>query len=131
MTRQAARQRGRFAEVLAVLLLRLKGFSILDRGMVSGRGSGAGEVDIVARRGRVLAFVEVKARPSTAEAAEAISARQRRRIVRGAEAFLARRPELAGLDIRFDAVLVAPGRWPRHVIAAWWPEGRRDGRMDA
>jgi putative endonuclease len=114
-----------------VLWLRLKGFSILARGEVSGRGSGAGEVDIVARRGRVLAFVEVKARPSRAEAAAAISSRQRRRIVRGAEAFLARRPELAGLDIRFDAVLVAPGRWPLHVIAAWWPEVRRDGRMDA
>jgi putative endonuclease len=127
VTRQAARQRGRWAETLAVLLLRLKGYRVLARGMVTGRGSGAGEIDIVARRGGLVAFVEVKARRSLAEAAEAVSASQRRRIIRAAEGFLARRPELAGLAVRFDAVLVAPGRWPKHVTGAW----RADGRMDA
>ncbi|HSV29649.1 MAG TPA: YraN family protein [Candidatus Omnitrophota bacterium] len=121
--RLAARQRGRRAESLAALWLRLKGYRILARGSVTGRGTGAGEIDIVARRGRVVAFVEVKARPSRDEALEAITAAQRRRIMRAAETFLSRHPELAGCDMRFDAVLVVPNRLPRHISDAW--------RMDA
>lgn len=117
--RTEARTRGRLAEEAAVWLLRLKGFRILARGFAVGRGSGAGEVDIIARRGRLLAFVEVKARATPVQAAEALRASQRRRIERAAEAFLARRPDLAGSAIRFDAVLVVPGRLPRHVADAW------------
>jgi putative endonuclease len=119
--RRAARDRGRWSESLCVWALRLRGWSVLARGFVVGRGSGAGEVDIVARRGRVLAFIEVKARADRAQALEAISDRQRRRIVRAAEAFLAAHPELAGLDVRFDAMLVAAGRWPEHLPDAWRP----------
>lgn len=118
-----ARQTGARAETLAAWMLRLKGFRILARGHVTGRGTGAGEIDIVARRGRLVVFVEVKARASLEEAAAAISAGQRRRIARAAETFMARTPHLAGHDVRFDAVLVAPGRLPRHICDAW--------RMDA
>jgi putative endonuclease len=114
-----ARRRGRWAEALCVLSLSLRGWRIIGRGVMTGRGTGAGEIDIVARKGRVLAFIEVKARPSRDEAAAAISPAQRRRLVRAAEAFLARRPHLAGLDVRFDAMLVAPGRWPHHIGDAW------------
>jgi putative endonuclease len=112
----AARRRGARAERLAVWLLRLKGYAILARDL---RLPG-GEIDIVARRGRVLVFVEVKARADIAAAAEALRRRQRARIVRAAAAFLARRPDLAGHDARFDAILF--GRLlPRHVADAWRP----------
>jgi putative endonuclease len=79
----------------------------------------AGQVDLVARRGRVLAFVEVKARGRADDAAEALSAAQRRRIARAAEQYLAGRPQFAAFEVRFDMVLVAPLRWPRHVKDAW------------
>lgn len=121
--RQAAQRRGRWAETVCVWHLRLRGWRILARGFTSGRGSGAGEVDIVARRGGVIAFIEVKARADRGAAAAAVAVRQQRRIVRGAEAFLARRPDLAGLAVRFDAMLVAPGRLPYHLNDAWRPVG--------
>ena len=114
---------GRAAEFAARVLLRLKGYRVLARRFATGSGTGAGEVDLIVRRGRTLAFVEVKARASLGSAAEAIRPEQRRRIVRAAEAFLAKRPEMRDLDIRFDAVLVAPGRWPRHVPGAWRADG--------
>lgn len=106
----------------AVLRLRLTGWGILGRHVMSGRGSGAGEVDIVARRGNVVAFVEVKLRPSLAAAAAAISPRQQGRIARAARHFLATHPDLAGCVLRFDAMLVAPWRLPRHLADAWRPE---------
>lgn len=118
-SRRAARRRGRWAELLCVWSLRLKGYSILARGHVTGRGTGAGEIDIVARRGGTLAFIEVKARPTRAEAAVAVSARQRRRLIRAAAGFVARRPDLAGCLMRFDAMLVVPWRLPCHLIGAW------------
>lgn len=117
--RRAALRRGRWAETIAVWHLRLRGWRILARGFVTGRGSGAGEIDIVARRGGTLAFVEVKARPDQGQAAEALGARQRHRILRAAESFMARHPDLAGLEWRFDVLLVVPGRLPLHLIDAW------------
>jgi putative endonuclease len=113
--RQAARGRGRRGEWLAALWLRLKGFRILARGLRTP----AGEVDLIARRGRLLIVVEVKARGSLADALAAITARQRARISRAAEIFLQRNPALADCDLRFDAVLIVPGQAPRHVIDAW------------
>lgn len=114
-----SRKRGKWAEVLCVLSLSLRGWRVMDRAVVTGRGTGAGEIDIIARRGRVLAFIEVKARPDLDQAAAAISPAQQQRLVRGAEAYLARHPQFAGLEPRFDAMLVAPGRWPRHLMDAW------------
>ncbi len=110
----AALKRGRRAEDLAIFWLRLKGYNILAR----NHRSGAGEIDIIARKGRIVAFIEVKARRDPAIALEAI-ARQRPRLLRGAAAFLARRPDLALLSPRFDAMVVAHGRWPHHIIDAW------------
>ena len=118
MTREARRKaygRGRRAETLAAWWLRLKGYRIVARGFRVA----AGEIDLIARRGRLLALVEVKARPSLEQAGAAIRPRQRERIARAAEVFLQRHPGLAGLDLRFDVVLLAPGRWPRHLVDAW------------
>ncbi len=114
-TRRRAYGRGRRAEALAAWWLRLKGYRILARGFRVA----VGEIDLIARRGRVLAHVEVKARPSLEEAREALTPRQRRRIQRAAEVFLQQHPGLAGLDQRFDVVLLAPKRRPHHLENAW------------
>lgn len=111
--------KGLAAETVAALWLMLKGYRVLGRRVRGAPGSGVGEIDLIARRGRTLAFIEVKTRPALDEAAFAIGPEQRRRIARAAEAFLAARPDLRGLDIRFDAVLVAPRRLPRHWPGAW------------
>jgi putative endonuclease len=114
-----ARRLGQWAEFVCVASLMLRGWRILDRGAAWARGSGIGEIDIVARRGPVVAFIEVKARPSLADAAAAISAQQRERLIRAAAAYLARNPALRSCAPRFDAMLVAPGRLPQHVRDAW------------
>jgi putative endonuclease len=117
----AAQAFGRRAESFAVLLLRLKGYAILERRFAAASG-GRGEIDIIARQGTVIAFIEVKARADLDQAAHALSSRQRLRLLKGAEAYLAQRPRLAHLSPRFDAWLAAPGRWPRHIIDAWRDE---------
>ena len=120
--RQAAWVFGRRAETLAAWWLRFKGYRILARDFRTALG----EIDLVARRGGVLALVEVKARPSLAEAAEAIGHNQRRRIGRAANAFLQRHPRLCTLALRFDAVLIVPGHWPHHIPDAWRETPDRD-----
>lgn len=108
--RRGAHLYGLKAESIAALLLRLKGYSILARRfVVSG-----GEIDLVARRGRVIAFVEVKARADLEVAAIAISAAKRRRIARAVRVWLSRNQWAAGLTLRGDAIFVAPRRLPRH-----------------
>lgn len=103
------------AEMLCAMLLRLKGFRILARRFRTP----VGEIDIVARRGRVVAFVEVKARADLATAGESVGPRQRRRIARAARVFLQKRPELQQFDLRFDVMLLAPWRLPLHISDAW------------
>lgn len=114
MTREAAEKRGRGAETLACWYLRLHGWRVLAR-RVRVRG---GEVDIVARRGRVLAFVEVKARATEAAAGFALDDWRLRRVVTAAER-LAPRFMRAGDDVRIDALFMVPGRWPRHLANVW------------
>ncbi|MDR4308557.1 YraN family protein [Chelatococcus sambhunathii] len=103
------------AETRAAWALRLTGWRIVARRFAEGPA----EVDLIALRGRTLAFVEVKARADLATAAEAVSERQQRRIRRAAEAFLARRPVYAGYVVTFDVVLVCPGRWPKRLPNAF------------
>jgi len=116
--RRQAERRGRIAEGLAALLLTIKGFRILAR----RARTRAGELDLVARRGALVAFIEVKARPDDQAAFDALGAGQRRRIARAAGAFLAARPDCAGCLVRFDAILVRPWRWPLHIADAWRPD---------
>lgn len=115
--RRRAQRRGRAGELFCGWHLRLRGWRIVARGWRCA----AGEIDIVARRGCVLAIIEVKTRPSIADAAAAVLPRQRRRIARATEALLSARPDLAGLMPRFDVMLVAPRRLPRHLPDAWRP----------
>ena len=116
--RRAAERRGKSAELLCLWHLRLKGYRILARRYKTP----AGEIDLIARRGGTLAAIEVKARADFASASEAVSRRQQQRITRAVAHFLGGRPDLAALAARFDVMLVAPRRWPRHVVDAWRDE---------
>lgn len=117
--RQAAFRLGLSAESRAAAFLIAKGYRIVARRWKSP----VGEIDIVARRRRVLVFVEVKARERLDDAAESVSERQKRRVVAAAEAWLATHPDDIHCDIRFDAVLVAPRLLPRHIPAAFDASG--------
>jgi putative endonuclease len=113
--RLAAFRTGLSAEGRAAAYLMVKGYRILARRFRTPYG----EIDIVARRRNLLAFVEVKARASLDEAAYAVTPRQQRRIIEAAQAWLMAHPEHADFDLRFDAMLIAPRRLPRHLIAAF------------
>lgn len=116
--RRRAWRRGWFAETLCAAVLILRGYRILARRLRTP----VGEIDILARRGRVLAVIEVKARADLVSAAEAVGERQKRRLIRAAGWVVAGRAELAALDVRFDVMLVAPWAPPRHIVAAWRAE---------
>lgn len=113
--REQAHREGILAERCGAVVLRLKGYHILAR-RYQVRG---GEIDIVARRGDTVAFVEVKVRPTLDEARTAIGFVKRRRISRAAKTWLAANPWAAPLTWRGDAVYMAPWRWPCHEIAAF------------
>jgi putative endonuclease len=113
--RVAAFRAGLSAESRAALLLIAKGFRILARRWKSPLG----EIDIVARRRHLLIFVEVKAREKLDDAAEAVTPRQQQRIAAAAQAWLAVHPRDVSCNMRFDAMLVAPGKIPRHIPAAF------------
>jgi putative endonuclease len=115
--KRRAERYGRSSEMLAVIALRLRGYKILMRRFRSPQG----EIDIVARRGRTLCIVEVKARPDHDSAVLALTVGQRLRIERAAQALIARHPQLAVCDLRFDLILVGRGRWPRLIKDAWRP----------
>lgn len=112
--RRAAEATGRRGERIAAWWLRLKGWRILDRRVRTP----AGEVDLVARRGGIVAFVEVKARGSAAELDFAIDQRRLARVAAAAEVLM---PRYAGPadDIRVDVILIAPRTAPRHIENAW------------
>ena len=113
--RVTAERHGHRSEAIAAWWLRLKLYRIVARRYRTA----AGEIDLIVRRGRTLVFVEVKARADFRVAAEAVSLRQQHRIARAAGQFLAARPDLAGLDQRFDALLIVRRTWPRHIPDAW------------
>ena len=116
MSRAVAERRGRRGEGFASLWLRLQGWRVLARRVKTPRG----EIDLIARRGRTVAFVEVKWRASAAERDMAIDAYRLRRVAAAVEA-AAHRFLLVGDNPRIDVLLLAPGRWPRHFVNAWQP----------
>jgi putative endonuclease len=119
VNRRKAEKRGRGAETLACWYLRLHGWRIVAR-RVRVRG---GEVDVVARRGRTLAFVEVKARANEQMATFALDEWRLRRVVVAAER-LAPRYMRDGDDVRIDALFIVPRRWPRHLANVWQGDSR-------
>lgn len=116
MNRARAEQQGRRAETLAAWYLRLKGWRVVARRVKTPRG----EIDLVVRRGRTVAFVEVKWRKSSHGLGLAIDAHRLRRVAAAAEA-LAPRYSRSDDDVRIDVILMAPGCWPVHLANAWQP----------
>lgn len=114
MSRVVAEQRGRRAERIAAWYLRLKGWRIVGTRVRTP----VGEIDIVARRFRTTAFVEVKTRGTLAELDHAVDRHRLRRVAAAASA-LAARHAFPGGDIRIDVILVAPGRMPKHLSNVW------------
>ncbi|MGH6678771.1 MAG: YraN family protein [Bradyrhizobium sp.] len=113
--RVAAFHTGLSAESRAAAYLMAKGYRILAKRFRTPHG----EIDIIARRRNLVAFVEVKARATLDEAAFAVSPRQKARIIDAAQAWLVAHPEHADFELRFDAMLIAPRRLPRHLLAAF------------
>ena len=113
--RVAAFRAGISAEARAAAYLMAKGYRILAKRFRSPYG----EIDLVARKRNQLAFIEVKARASLDDAAYAVTPRQQARIIDAAQAWLMTHPEHAEFELRFDAMLIAPRRLPRHLLAAF------------
>ena len=103
------------AEARAAWMLRVKVYRVLARRWRCR----AGEIDLIARRGRTLVFVEVKARADETAAIDAVGPRSRARILAAADLFVAANPAYADYDRRFDVVVVLPGRWPLHRVDAF------------
>lgn len=112
--RRKAESRGRLGETVAALWLCLRGWRILARRVRTS----VGEVDLIARRGKLVAFVEVKTRVTRAELDHAIDRYRLQRVV-AAATLLAPRFARDGDDIRIDVILLAPGAFPRHIENAW------------
>lgn len=106
-----SRRAGRAAEWLAAAWLLAKGYQILGFRLKAG----AGDIDILARRGRVLALVEVKHRATPEAAIEALGPGQHRRLIQAGQALIQQRRAFRGLDLRLDIIAFAPGHLPRHV----------------
>jgi putative endonuclease len=103
---------GHSAEWLAAAALMLKGYRILARRYRTRYG----EIDVIAVRGRRIAFVEVKRRATQDEAFAALEGEQSRRIANAAEAWIAKKPIYSDYDYGFDAVVIVPWRWPVHLV---------------
>jgi putative endonuclease len=116
MKRQLAEQRGRQGERRAALWLQMKGWTVLER----RRKTPVGEIDLICRRGNLVAFIEVKWRNSAIELDFAIDEYRLRRVAAAAEA-VAHLYATNGEDIRIDVILLAPGSFPRHIENAWMP----------
>ena len=113
--RVAAFKTGLSAETRAAAFLMAKGYRILAKRFRTRYG----EIDLVARKRGLIAFIEVKARASLDDAAYAVTPRKRARIIDAAQAWLMAHPEHAEFELRFDAMLIAPRHLPRHLLAAF------------
>ena len=113
--RVAAFRTGLSAESRAAALLVAKGYRILAKRFKTPHG----EIDLVAKKRNLVVFVEVKARARLDDAAYAVTPRQQARIIDAAQGWLMTHPEHAEFDLRFDAILIAPRRLPRHLLAAF------------
>ncbi|MFA6279608.1 MAG: YraN family protein [Bdellovibrionales bacterium] len=113
----SAHRRGHWAETLCRVALWSKGYRIIATRYKTHQG----EIDLIVMRGKTLAFIEVKARPDTRQASEAVSDHQKVRLARTGSLFLARQRGFSGFDIRFDVMLVLPWHWPVHIQNAFEP----------
>jgi len=115
LKRQKAWRRGHISEYLAAAFLLLKGYRIV----AIRHRTKLGEIDIIARKGDLAIFVEVKARRGEQEAIDAVSFSAQNRIRAASDLWLARQPDFALISQRYDIVAILPGRWPRHFPDAF------------
>ena len=113
--RQKAQKRGNRGEWLAAIALRLKGYRIIERGFRTKLG----EIDIIARKGDLVAIIEVKARRDVSSAVDAVGYEAQRRISNAANIWLSKQRDYERLSIRFDIIAVVPGNWPKHMPNAF------------
>ena len=113
--KQKAYQLGKWAVYIAAAMLIFKGYRILTLRYKATHG----EIDVIARRGRTIAFIEVKARKSLTAGKESVTAKQRERISNAATQFMKQRPRLSNLTSRYDIVVITPKSFPKHITSAW------------
>lgn len=120
MKKRTNYQNGHFAETIALWWLRFKGYHLVARNFTVKQGTGAGEVDLIMKRGKTLVFFEVKKRRTYNLAAEAITIENQIRVAKTSAVFLKQYPQYTDYQIRYDAVLFSSYHfWPRHIINAW------------
>ena len=108
------------SESIALLYLRCKGYRLLKKNFTVKNGTGAGEIDLIMKKGKTLVFVEVKKRKTYLKAAEAIDMNNQLRLVKSSAVFLKKYPNLQNLNIRYDAILFKDKScWPKHLKDAW------------
>ena len=110
---------GHFAEKIALFMFIFKGYWPVAVNYVTGRGTGASEVDLIVKRNNTLVFVEVKKRQNIMTSGEAITPKAQQRIARAAEIFLAKNSKYQNYQIRFDAILFKNNFLPHHIKDAW------------
>lgn len=110
-TRQARERRGRWAETIAAAYLRFKGFRILDKRFKVP----SGEIDIIAMKGRRIAFIEVKARTDLEACEASITPKLRARVRRAADIWMGKHEAHGGCDMSFDIIFIRPRRWPVYL----------------
>lgn len=110
-----AERSGHRAETLAALYLQLKGYRILARRFKTP----VGEIDLIVKRGKCIAFVEVKGRANRSTAAASIHGQNQARVVRAAQWWLQRHGQYIEHEVRFDVCLIAWYRWPHHIAHAF------------
>ena len=117
---QTAYHKGHFAETIALWYLRLKGYRFVARNYTVKRGTGAGEIDLIMKKGKTIVFFEVKKRRTYHLSAEAITIENQMRVVRSSAVFLRQHPEYNGYQMRYDAILFSDYHFlPRHIVNAW------------
>lgn len=116
---KTAHKTGHFLERWTTFLFFFKGYRLIVRNFTVGRGTGAGEIDLIFKHKNTLVFVEVKKRKTQTRAMESINALQQTRIVRASAIFLAKHPRFQSCQIRYDAVVYDNGLWPKHIQNAW------------
>jgi len=113
--RKKALAKGHRGEWLAAFALQIKGYKILERGFRTKLG----EIDIIAKKGNLIAIIEVKARRDIHSALDAVNYDSQRRISNAADIWLSMRRDFGELSVRFDIIAIVPGKWPKHFPGAF------------
>ncbi len=110
---------GHLLELWTIVLLFFKGYFLLGHNVVTGKGTGAGEIDLIFRHGKTIVFVEVKKRSCKTLAGYAIDGIHQTRTIKASAVWLQKHPKYRSFSVRYDAVLYGHSPWPTHIQNAW------------